>query len=85
MITDAPYNQSDDIQADFGDEFYLGGVEFTGAIGQCEEANDPWQFNYPLTENSGDSPIPNLRLIIEVIPGAPATPGGPEVEFLYFN
>ncbi len=85
VIDDDPYNQSDDVQADFGDEFYLGGIDFTGAIGQCEEANDPWQFNFPLTQNSGDSPIPNLRLVIEVIPGAPATPGGPEIEFLYSN
>ena len=85
VITDAPYNQSDDVQADFGEEAYLGGIEFTGAIGQCADDNDPWQFNYPLTENSGDSPIPNLRLVIEVIPGAPATPSGPEIEFLYTN
>ena len=54
-------------------------LSFTGAIGQCEEDNDPWQFNYPLTENSGDSPLANMKLIIEGVDS------GSTIEFLDAN
>ncbi|MBX2862689.1 MAG: hypothetical protein KTR27_03970 [Leptolyngbyaceae cyanobacterium MAG.088] len=79
VIDDPPYMQSDNINQDFGTVPYLGGISFSGPIGDCEEENDPWQFNFPLTQNSGDSPIPNLRLVIEVIPGSS------EIEFLFSN
>ena len=87
-VTDAPYNQIDDVQAELGQEYYSSdglGLSFTGAIGQCTEDNQPWQFNFPFTQNSGDSPIPNLNLVVEVLPGGPVLPGGSRVEFLYSN
>ncbi|MGB3766227.1 MAG: hypothetical protein WA947_06675 [Phormidesmis sp.] len=88
-MTDAPYNKIDDVQAELGQEYYSPnglGLSFTGAIGQCTEDNQPWQFNFPLTQNSGDIPIPtNLKLVIEVIPGGPVLPGGSRVKFLYAN
>jgi len=83
VVETSPYIDVDDLndaqtQADLGGNFYLMGVNFTGPIGQCAEDNNNWQFNYPLTENSGDSPTPNLRLVIEVLSNT-------ELEFLDSN
>ena len=79
VVTTSPYLQSSDVEEDFGSEFFFNGLSFTGAIGQCEEDNDPWQFNYPLTENSGDSPLANMKLIIEGVDS------GSTIEFLDAN
>ncbi|MEM6451014.1 MAG: hypothetical protein AAF703_11925 [Cyanobacteria bacterium P01_D01_bin.105] len=90
IIDNALYNQSNDIIEDYGFEYYSQtgqGLQFTGAIGQCATENNPWQFNYPLTENSGsgDNTLSDLRLVIEVNPGPFQIQDGSEVEFLYSN
>ena len=77
-VTDFPYNRVDDVAALPGEHDFLGGIDFTGPIGACAEANEPWQFFQPLTQHGGDSPVPGMRLVIEMGPGS-------ELEFLNFN
>lgn len=65
VVNDSPYNTVEDV-SELDNEFFLGGIQFTGPIGQCADANDPWKFNFPITQNSGDSPTPGLRLVIQM-------------------
>ena len=90
IIETEPYNQSNNVIDDYGPEYYFQtgqGLQFTGAIGQCATENNPWQFNYPLTKDSGqgDNTLNDLQLIIEVNPGPFEIQDGSEVEFLYSN
>lgn len=57
--------------------FALGGIDFTGPIGACAAANEPWQFFFPMTKTGAGGPPPLRRLTVEM-------PGG-GVEFLNFN
>ena len=65
-ITDFPYNRVDDVFALPGEHDFLDGIEFTGPIGACAEDNEPWQFFQPLTQHGGDSPVPGMKLVIEM-------------------
>ncbi|MEW7279426.1 hypothetical protein ABW636_12600 [Aquimarina sp. 2201CG1-2-11] len=59
----------------FGNEAYLGGIQFTGPIGACDKPQVYWKFPFPFTKNglqSIDSPV---KLVIEFEQGS-------EVEFL---
>ncbi|MDH7447418.1 hypothetical protein [Aquimarina sp. 2201CG14-23] len=83
VVDTFPYNYvpengpDDSIQELFGDNYYLGGVEFTGPIGACDEANENWSFPYPFTQTD---PVMNepLKLVIELLAGS-------EIEFLNYN
>lgn len=68
------------IQKLFGDDFYLGGIDFTGPIGACSGSNENWQFPFPFTKtNEGPgAPENQLRLVIELEQGS-------EIQFLNFN
>ncbi len=77
VVTDFPYNAVEEV-SDLGSDAFLGGLEFTGPIGQCAGENEPWQFFQPLTQTGGDSPTPNLKLVVQLTQGS-------EIEFLNFN
>lgn len=61
----------------FNDGDFLGGIEFTGPIGACKGANEPFRFWSPITLNSEGGPPPPRTLIIELPTGS--------IEFLNFN
>ena len=77
VVTDFPYNTVEDV-SDLDNEFFLGGIQFTGPIGQCTEDNNPWQFAFPITQTSGDSPTSGLKLVIQMRSDS-------ELEFLNSN
>jgi hypothetical protein len=64
----------------FGDDYYLGGIEFTGPIGKCSDSSENWQFPFPFTKtNKGPSaPDYELLLVIELEHDS-------EIEFLNYN
>lgn len=76
VVNGFPYNSAEDVYK-LGDDAFLGGIEFTGPIGQCADENEPWQFFYPLTQ-TGESPTPDLKLIIQMRSES-------EIRFLNFN
>ncbi len=83
VVNTFPYNYvpengpDDSILGLFGNEFYFGGIEFTGPIGSCDEANENWSFPYPFTQTN---PVMNapLKLVIELLQDS-------EIEFLNYN
>jgi len=77
-ITDFPYNNVENVANLPGEQDFLGGIDFTGPIGQCAKKNKPWQFFQPITQNGGDSPVPGMKLVIEMRQGS-------RIEFLNFN
>ena len=77
-ITDFPYNRVDNVAALPGDHDFLDGISFTGPIGPCAKENEAWQFFQPLTQTGGDSPVPGMKLVIQMRSGS-------EIEFLNFN
>jgi len=77
-ITDFPYNRVDNVASLPGEQDFLGGIDFTGPIGQCAGDNKPWQFFQPITQHGGDSPVPGMKLVIEMRQDS-------RIEFLNFN
>ncbi|WP_299433394.1 hypothetical protein [uncultured Aquimarina sp.] len=80
VVDTHPYNyvpENTSIQALFGDTPYLGGIELTGAIGACSEANENWMFPFPLTQTETVMNQP-LKLVIELEQNS-------EIEFLNYN
>ncbi|WP_299773980.1 hypothetical protein [uncultured Tateyamaria sp.] len=81
LETNFPYNHIPNMNGEIGDQplepFRLGGIDITGPIGGCAQDNEPWQFFFPITQDSTGGPPPARRLTVEM-------PGG-EVEFLNFN
>lgn len=82
LETDFPFNHIEtfDTGPDDPDNlptFHLAGIDFTGPIGGCEEANEPWQFFFPITRDSTGGPPPARRLTVELPTGS--------IEFLNFN
>ncbi len=83
VVDTFPYNYvpengpDDSIQELFGNEFYFDGIEFTGPIGACEEANENWSFPYPFTQTDTVMDKP-LKLVIELLQDS-------EIEFLNYN
>jgi len=77
-ITDFPYNRVNNVASLPGENDFLGGIDFTGPIGQCAKKNKPWQFFQPITQHGGDSPTPGMKLVIEMQQDS-------RIEFLNFN
>lgn len=77
VVTSFPYNKAESVER-LGSNEFLGGIEFTGPIGKCAGKDDPWQFFQPLTQTGKDSPIPGLKLVIQLSQGS-------EIRFLNFN
>jgi hypothetical protein len=63
----------------FGDDFYLGGIDFTGPIGACASTSENWRFFFPFTQSNeaGGPPEAQVTLVIEMEQGS-------EIEFLNF-
>ena len=49
-----------------GDEFFLGGVQFSGPIGGCTGTQKHWDFPFPFTTSGPFEPLPNMSLVIEI-------------------
>ncbi|WP_109564600.1 hypothetical protein [Jannaschia seohaensis] len=45
--------------------FALSGVTFTGPMGACAGSNDPWRFDFPLTDTSTGGP-PNRTFVADL-------------------
>lgn len=76
-----PYNYMSENQTlndlENGENYFLGGIEFTGPTGSCANSNEPWVFPTPFTQ-TGTNPQSNMKLIIELR-------GSSRVEFLNYN
>ncbi len=59
----------------FGNESYLGGIQFTGPIGACDKPQVNWKFPFPFTKNGLQSINNPVKLVIEFEQGS-------EVQFL---
>ena len=82
VFTDHPYNSVPEQSSirDFfqqGETFYLGGIDFTGPVGKCENSKENWMFPFPFTQTETVMPEP-LKLIIELDDTS-------EIQFLNFN
>lgn len=77
VVASFPYNAVENVER-LGNNEFLGGIQFTGPIGKCAGTDKPWQFFQPLTQTGRDSPIPGLKLIIQLSQGS-------EIGFLNFN
>jgi len=77
LVTDFPFNHITSFATEELEPFRLGGIDFTGPMGACAEANEPWQFFFPITQNSTGGPPPARRLTVELATGS--------IEFLNFN
>ena len=77
VVTSFPYNAVESVES-LGSNEFLGGIRFTGPIGQCAGTDEPWQFFQPLTRTGMNSPIPGLKLVIQLSQGS-------KIDFLNFN
>ncbi|WP_414624323.1 hypothetical protein [Calothrix sp. CCY 0018] len=80
VVEQHPYSyvpESSSVKKMYGDNYYLGGIDFTGPIGACSNASDNWQFPFPLTKE-GKNPSTNLKLVIELESDS-------EIKFLNYN
>lgn len=75
--TNFPFNHIESFNTQELEPFALGGIDFTGPIGGCAAANEPWQFFFPITQNSTGGPPPARTLVVEMPTGS--------IEFLNFN
>lgn len=68
VVDQHPYSyvpESSSVSKMYGDNYYLGGIEFTGPIGACSKGSGNFDFPFPLTKE-GKNPLPNLKLVIEL-------------------
>ncbi len=68
VVDQHPYSyvpESSSVNQMYGDNYYLGGIDFTGPIGACSNGSGNWNFPFPLTKE-GTNPFPNLKLVIEL-------------------
>ena len=76
-----PYNyvpESSSVNQMYGDNYYLGGIQFTGPIGACNKnGSGSFDFPFPLTKE-GKNPLPNLKLVIELESGS-------QIKFLNYD
>lgn len=77
-----PFNnvpESSSVAKMFGDNFYLGGIDFTGPIGACTSTSEDWRFFFPFTQSheAGGPPDAQVTLVIEMEQGS-------QIEFLNF-
>jgi hypothetical protein len=82
QVDDFPFNnvpENSSVSKMFGDNFYLGGIDFTGPIGACARSNEAFRFPFPFTksEQAGGPPDAQVKLVIEMEPGS-------KIEFLNF-
>ncbi|WP_413167730.1 hypothetical protein ACL6C3_13630 [Capilliphycus salinus ALCB114379] len=81
VVDEHPYNFIPESQSlkdiENGETFYLGGINFTGPIGACNDGSGTWSFPFPLTKE-GKNPFANLKLVIEL-------EGDSKIEFLNYN
>jgi hypothetical protein len=47
-VTTPPFNAVSDV-CDLGAEFHLGGISFSGPIGDRFNTQKPWSFSFPFT------------------------------------
>ncbi|MEO1429359.1 MAG: hypothetical protein AAFV71_09900 [Cyanobacteria bacterium J06633_8] len=70
VVDQHPYNyvpESSSVNQMYGDNYYLGGIQFTGPIGACNKnGSGSFDFPFPLTKE-GKNPLPNLKLVIELV------------------
>lgn len=84
QINEFPFNnvpENSSVHEMFGDNFFLGGIDFTGPIGACASASakEDWRFFFPFTQSSeaGGPADAQAKLVIEMQQGS-------EIEFLNF-
>lgn len=53
-----------------GDDFFLGGVQFSGPMGGCTGTQKKWSFPHPFTTDPVFDPLPNMSLVIELRQGS---------------
>ena len=68
VVDQHPYSyvpESSSVNQMYGDNYYLGGIKFTGPIGACSKDSGSFDFPFPLTKE-GKNHLPNLKLVIEL-------------------
>lgn len=64
----AVFNSVPDV-ASLGSDALLGGINFFGPTGVCAEEDADWNFPLPFTTDAIFEPLPNMRLVIQLMPG----------------
>ena len=80
VVNSFPYNyvpEDSSVEELFGFSVYADGIEFTGPVGACEEANENWHFPFPFTQTETVMNQP-LHLVIELEQDS-------EIELLNYN
>ena len=80
LVNSFPYNyvpEDSSVEELFGFSVYADGIEFTGPVGACEEANENWHFPFPFTQTETVMNQP-LHLVIELEQDS-------EIELLNYN
>ena len=68
VVDQHPYSyvpESSSVSQMYGNNYYLGGIKFTGPIGACSKGSGSFDFPFPLTKE-GKNSLPNLKLVIEL-------------------